>query len=189
MGLERGTQLREYNWGATWEKSSGSCLENQKYGRKDPSRWPLATLYLLKVGNHFAGKRRSLGRCSLLADSDHGGFFSILRHEDWQVKMEYTKKTTTVLLSATHLTYSEWDRTQDCASNQTYWECNGYKKTTIRTTVSVLLECLDYCGHCLSWKSSQNSSTPMLFLVTFAGLKNSRTHDYIVEKASFINTA
>jgi hypothetical protein len=38
-------QLREYNWGATWKKSSGSCLGNREYGRKDPSRWPRGTLY------------------------------------------------------------------------------------------------------------------------------------------------
>jgi hypothetical protein len=39
------TQPREYNWGATWEK---------------------------KVGTNFAGKRRSLGRYSSLADWGHG---------------------------------------------------------------------------------------------------------------------
>jgi hypothetical protein len=39
------TQPREYNWGATWLKSSGSCLENREYGRRDPSRWPRGTLY------------------------------------------------------------------------------------------------------------------------------------------------
>jgi hypothetical protein len=26
------TQPREYNWGATWWKSSGSCIENREYG-------------------------------------------------------------------------------------------------------------------------------------------------------------
>jgi hypothetical protein len=39
----------EYNWGATWYKSSGSCLENRKYVRRDPSRWPRGTLYPQKL--------------------------------------------------------------------------------------------------------------------------------------------
>jgi hypothetical protein len=43
------TQPREYNWGATWLNSSGSCLENREYGRRDPSRWPCGTLYLQKL--------------------------------------------------------------------------------------------------------------------------------------------
>jgi hypothetical protein len=43
------TQPREYNWGATWYKSSGSCLENGEYGRRDPSRWPRGTLYPQKL--------------------------------------------------------------------------------------------------------------------------------------------
>jgi hypothetical protein len=43
------TQPREYNWGATWQKSSGSCLENREYGRRDPSRWPRGSLYPHKL--------------------------------------------------------------------------------------------------------------------------------------------
>jgi hypothetical protein len=38
------TQPSEYNWGATWQKSSCSCLENREYGRRDPSSWPRVTL-------------------------------------------------------------------------------------------------------------------------------------------------
>jgi hypothetical protein len=49
------TQPREYNWGATWQKSSGS-------------------LYPQKL-DHFANKRRSLSWYSSLVDSAHGVFF------------------------------------------------------------------------------------------------------------------
>jgi hypothetical protein len=40
------TQPHEYNWGATWWKSSGSCLENREYGRRDLSH---GTLYPQKL--------------------------------------------------------------------------------------------------------------------------------------------
>jgi hypothetical protein len=43
------TQSREYNWGATWYKSSGSCLQNREYGRRDLSHWPRGTLYPQKL--------------------------------------------------------------------------------------------------------------------------------------------
>jgi hypothetical protein len=43
------TQPREYNWGATWYKSSVSCLENREHGSRDPSRWPRGTLYPQKL--------------------------------------------------------------------------------------------------------------------------------------------
>jgi hypothetical protein len=50
VGLERGPlSLVEYNWGATWKKSSGSGLEKRDYGHRDASRWPRGTLYQQKL--------------------------------------------------------------------------------------------------------------------------------------------
>jgi hypothetical protein len=43
------TQPREYNWGATWKKNSGSGLESREYGRRDSSRWPHGTFYPQKL--------------------------------------------------------------------------------------------------------------------------------------------
>jgi hypothetical protein len=43
------TQPHEYNWGATWKKSCGCCLENLEYGSRDPSRWPHGTFYPQKL--------------------------------------------------------------------------------------------------------------------------------------------
>jgi hypothetical protein len=50
-------------------KSSGSCLEDREYGRRDPSHWRRDSLYQQRVGINFADKRRSL---SSFADSGHG---------------------------------------------------------------------------------------------------------------------
>jgi hypothetical protein len=50
VGLERGPlSLVSTTEELLGRKSSGSCLENREYGRRDPSRWPRGTLYLQKL--------------------------------------------------------------------------------------------------------------------------------------------
>jgi hypothetical protein len=50
VGLERGPlSLVSTMEGLLGRDSSGSCLEIREYGRRDPSRWPLDTLYPQKL--------------------------------------------------------------------------------------------------------------------------------------------
>jgi hypothetical protein len=50
VGLERGPlSLMSTTEELLGRKSSGSCLENREYCRRDPSRWPRSTLYAQKL--------------------------------------------------------------------------------------------------------------------------------------------
>jgi hypothetical protein len=60
--------------------SSGFVLESREYGRRDSLRCSRDTPYPQKLALTSQEKRRSLGRNSSLADSDHGVFSFSLVH-------------------------------------------------------------------------------------------------------------
>jgi hypothetical protein len=53
-------------------KSSGSGLEKQEYGRRDPSQWPRRTLYQQKLALTSQTSGQSISRYSSLTDSGQG---------------------------------------------------------------------------------------------------------------------
>jgi hypothetical protein len=61
VGLERDPLSLVSTTEELLDKSSGSCLENREYCRRDPSRWPRGTLYLQKL----AITSPSSGGCSV----------------------------------------------------------------------------------------------------------------------------
>jgi hypothetical protein len=109
------TQPRGYNWGATWWKSSGSCLENREYGRRDPSRWPRGTLYPQKLAiTSPTSEGRSVG--IVRSRTQTMEFFFYLPFPSNNL---FTVSTTPVLQLPCHCVFtSEFYRSVSCVSTE-----------------------------------------------------------------------
>jgi hypothetical protein len=67
------TQPREHNWGATWNRSSGSGLERLRLTVVGfQPRWPQTSLYQQKLALNFTYQGRSLSWYSCLLTKSHG---------------------------------------------------------------------------------------------------------------------
>jgi hypothetical protein len=92
------TQPREYNWRATWQKSSGSCLENRDYGRRDQSRWPRGTLYPQKLA---ITSPTSGGRSVVIVRSRNQTMEFLWEEPKCNIFRSYKYLTSSVLASST----------------------------------------------------------------------------------------
>jgi hypothetical protein len=68
------TQPCEYNWGATWQKSSGSCLENRE-NTAGGIRHADHVAPSIRTSWQSLHRQAAVARYSSLTDSDHGVFF------------------------------------------------------------------------------------------------------------------